>query len=272
MTYSNKSISFILVSSDQGTMIVNRHDYNMSNGEAYGVGHQLLNHSSYDYPEVEFTKMLLNYKRKYNGDGVIAIDCGANIGVHTIQWGNLMHNWGTIYSFEAQEKIFYALAGNIVMNNCFNIHAFHKAVSFENGHLMIPKLDYTKSSSFGSFEIKKKESTEFIGQPIDYENDLISVPTITLDSLELDRLDLVKIDVEGMEIDVLTGAKQSIEQFKPILVIEFIKSDLTLLNEFLNSMDYKIIPMNSNIIALHSSDPLNDHIKVDNNVLSLDSI
>ena len=101
-----KDISFILIASDQGTMIVNRNDYNLSNGEPYGVGYQLLNNSNDDYSEVEFTKMLLNYKRKYNEDGVIAIDCGAPIGVHTIQWGKLMHDWGMAYSFEAQEKIF----------------------------------------------------------------------------------------------------------------------------------------------------------------------
>ena len=62
MTPSNKNISFILIASDQGTIIVNRHDYNQSNGGAYGVGHQLLNHSHYDYPEVEFSKMLHPFK------------------------------------------------------------------------------------------------------------------------------------------------------------------------------------------------------------------
>ena len=40
--------------------------------------------------------------------------------------------------------------------------------------------------------------------------------------------------------------------------------------KFLNDIDYKIIPMNSNIIALHSSDQLNNHIKIKDNVLSLE--
>ncbi len=268
----HSSISFIIAATDQGTMIINRHDYNGPENARYGVGNQLLSTSNYDYSEVEFSKMLLKYKRKYNGDGVIAIDCGANIGVHTVQWGKLMRDFGRVYSFEAQEKLFYALSGNIAINNCLNVHARNQAVSSDDGVLMIPQLDYTTPSSFGSFEIKKKDATENIGQPINYDNNLVKISTIALDSLQLDRIDLIKIDVEGMEIDVLNGAKKSISNFKPLLIIEFIKSDLNLLSQFLKSMDYNIIPMNSNIIALHALDPLNENIGIKDNILSLDSI
>ena len=29
---------------------------------------------------------LLALRRRHFGDGVIAVDCGANIGVHTVEW------------------------------------------------------------------------------------------------------------------------------------------------------------------------------------------
>ena len=90
--------------------------------------------------------------------------------------------------------------------------------------------------------------------------------------LNLNRIDLIKIDVEGMEIDVLNGAKKSILKFKPILLIEFIKSDLNLLSEFLNSIQYNSIPMNGNIIALHRSDPMNHHIRIEDNILTIENI
>ena len=40
----------------------------------------------------------------YFGDGVMAIDCGANVGVHTLEWSRLMYGWGEVIAFEAQEN------------------------------------------------------------------------------------------------------------------------------------------------------------------------
>ncbi|MGA8320591.1 MAG: hypothetical protein WB774_07170 [Xanthobacteraceae bacterium] len=36
-------------------------------------------------------------------------------------------------AFEAQERIYYALAGNIAINNCFNARAINAAVSNRSG-------------------------------------------------------------------------------------------------------------------------------------------
>ena len=98
---------------------------------------------------------LLKTRRQNFGDGVFAIDCGANIGVHTIEWAQLMYGWGEVISFEAQERIFYALAGNITLNNCFNARAIWAAVGAESGFINVPMPDYFVPSSFGSLEIKK---------------------------------------------------------------------------------------------------------------------
>ena len=37
----------------------------------------------------------------------------------------------------------------------------------------------------------------------------------------VERIDFIKIDVEGFEIDVLRGARETIERLKPSLLIEF---------------------------------------------------
>lgn len=51
-----------------------------------------------------------------------------------------------------------------------------------------------------------------------------SMPFTTMDELAarlgLDRLDRVKIDVEGAEFDVLQGAADTLERFRPFLLIE----------------------------------------------------
>lgn len=259
---------FILVSSNHGTLIVNRNDYRLVDQGGYGVGFQLLNTASFDQQEVDFALVLLHYRRKYHGDDVVAVDCGANIGVHAVEWAKFMHGWGSIFAFEAQEKIFYALAGNLILNNCLNSTAKHCAVGAACGMLDIPEPDYNIPSSYGSFELRKKDSNEFIGQTIDYSMTK-KIEMISIDSLNLKRIDFIKIDVEGMEEEVLIGAKNVLERSKPILMIEKIKSDAKKLEDFLSEFDYVYFPMGINMLAVHTTDPVKNHLAIKNNVLSL---
>ncbi|WP_228488025.1 hypothetical protein [Rhodocyclus gracilis] len=86
MANTQRPIPFILISSNHGTMIINRHDYQMVDQKnGYGVGYQLLNTSSCEPQEIDFALALLKKRRAAFGDGVMAIDCGANVGVHTIE-------------------------------------------------------------------------------------------------------------------------------------------------------------------------------------------
>src|SRR5947209_16958723 len=192
MRNPKRKIAFVLAASDHGTMIVNRLDYRMIDERiGIGVGFQILEAASFDAQEVDVALSLLALRRQYFGDGVVAVDCGANIGVHTIEWANRMHGWGEVIAIEAQERLFYALAGNIAINNCFNARAVHAAVAAEAGVMRIPSPDYLRPGSFGSLELRKRESNEFIGQPIDYsEAKAAVIRSITLDSLELARIDL----------------------------------------------------------------------------------
>lgn len=259
-----RKLPFILAASDHGTLIVNRFDYHMvDQNHGFGVGLDILNTAAFDRPGVEFAAGLLTLRRRYFGDGVLAIDCGANIGVFTIEWARAMTGWGSVVAIEAQERIYYALAGNIAINNCFNARAILAAVSDKPGVMKIPALDYGRPTSFGSVEIKKREQTEFIGQPLDYSGQATTeVPCITLDSFNLPRADLVKIDVEGMELDVLTGAIDLLKRCTPVLIIEFIKTDKNKLRGLLESIDYGVFEFGMNFIAVHKSDKTINHMQV----------
>ena len=147
---TRRPVAFVIVSTNHGTMLVNRHDYRLVGQSGYGVGHQLLNTSSFDAEEIDIAKQLLVSRRQNFGDGVVAVDCGANIGVHTIEWAKLMSGWGEVLAIEAQERIFYALAGNITMNNCFNARAIWAAVGDKTGSIGVPVPDFFNPSSFGS--------------------------------------------------------------------------------------------------------------------------
>jgi len=262
MRHPPRKISFVLASSDHGTLIVNRLDYHKPNpASGYGVGYDILEHSSFEASEIDACMAMLNLKREQAGDGVVAIDCGANIGTHTIDWARRMTGWGSVIAIEAQERIFYALAGNIAINNCLNVRAINAAVAEKDGLMEIPMPDYGSPASFGSLELKKRSGNEFIGQEVRYDGSgLATVRTLTLDSLNLARVDLIKIDVEGMELEVLQGASKTIQKSKPILLAEAIKVDPLKLREVLEGSGYQVVTMKHNFLAVHKTDPAIQHI------------
>ena len=258
-----RKIAFVLAASDHGPMIVNRFDYRtVADGSSFGVGFDLLGTSSFSPKEVDLALSMLELRRRYFGDGVVAIDCGANIGVHTIEWARAMTGWGEVITIEAQERVFYALAGNIALNNCFNARAMLAAVSDKTGSIRVPILDHTRPASFGSVELTRKETTEFVGQAVDYsEQATKGLTCLTLDSLGLKRVDLIKIDVEGMEKEALAGADDLLRRSKPIVVAEFIKSDKLGLRVFLESCDYQVFELRMDLVAIHRDDRSLDHVR-----------
>lgn len=253
--FNSRPTAFVLTSTIHGAMLVNRHDYHkLSDGRGYGVGHQLLETSAFDPGEVDVVLQLLEMRRGHFGDGVIALDCGANVGVHTIEWAQLMHGWGEVAAFEAQERVFYALAGNITLNNCFNARAIWAAIGQESGLIDVPVPDYFTPSSFGSLEIRQTTTTEFIGQEINYAR---ATPTrmMAIDDLGLTRLDFIKIDIEGMEMEALLGARATIAACRPQMLIERVKADEAALRGFLTEQGYAVFEAGMNLLAIHETDP-----------------
>ncbi len=272
MSHIYRPVPFVLISSNHGTLIVNRNDYGTdANGNSWGIGYQLLKSGSFDHQEVDFIIGLLQRRRKHFGDGVVALDCGANIGVHTVEMARAMYGWGEVMAFEAQEKLFYALAGNVVINNCLNASARHCAVGADCGEMEIPEPNYLIPSSFGSLELKKSERNEFIGQKIDYQKTR-TVSQISIDSLRMQRLDLIKLDVEGMEEDVLTGATESIAKHSPVMMIEILKTQQSVIEGILSKAGYSCYPLGYMLLAIHSGDPLTANIRIVDGALSLGSI
>jgi FkbM family methyltransferase len=259
-----RKLAFVLAASNHGAMIVNRLDMRMSEpGRGIGVGYNLLEKGSYDPVEIELALQLIEARRRFHGDGVVAIDCGANIGVHTIEWATAMTGWGSVMAIEAQERIYYALAGNIALNNCFNAIAMHAAVSSSMGVLRIPAPDYLTASSFGSLELKPRAENEYIGQPIDYSDEkTVAVPQISLDSLELKRVDMIKLDIEGMELEALEGARGLIETCRPVVLVETIKTGAKVLRAWLDARGYRVVDAGLNLLAIHRGDPTLSQLQI----------
>lgn len=255
---------FVLVSTEYGTMIVNRLDYRALAGGGYcGVGYGLLNNEvDIADDDILLMKHLLDFKRKVLGDGVVMLDAGANIGVYALACAQHMRSWGRVVAVEAQERIYYALAGNMTINNCFNAQAIWAALSNKVSTMKMPVPNYLEPASFGSLELEFTGHNEFIGQTIDYsEDNMVEVQTKTIDSLNLGRVDFIKMDVEGMELKALEGGRETIRAYKPFMFIEHIKVDQQAFACFLEEYDYIGKEFGMNTLAFHKDDKIADHMK-----------
>lgn len=264
---AHRKTAFVLIASDHGSMIVSRLDWQASptdKNSAWGIGCELLENGCYQKDEVDCAVGLLNLRHRYHGPGVTAIDGGANIGVHTIEWAKAMTGWGQVVAVEAQERVYYALAGNIALNNCFNACALHGALAAADGRMTMPVPDYLVPGSLGGLELKKVPWTYDIGQKI---VDECFVRCIAIDSLSLERCDLIKLDIEGMEMEALEGAESTIQSLHPILHIEHIKlgedenAGVGILAEFMKDRHYIPFRFGANIIGVHRLDKCLDHVQ-----------
>ena len=265
-------LPFVLAATDQGTMIVNRFDYNYLENDPekpYGVGHQILEYGSYDPKEADLLKKIASLKFSYRGDDdrvVLVLDCGANIGVHTIALGKHMNGWGQVVGVEAQEQIYYALAGNIVLNNCLNAYAYNAAIHNVNGQIEVPVVDYEIPASFGSLELVKSDDSENIGQPLLFNKSRFVV-AVTIDSFRYPYLDIIKLDVEGMELLALDGAKETLPRTKPVLLIENMKcGGHDSLVSYLSQYGYVCHKLHINTLAVHENDPIHLNNDLENEI------
>jgi FkbM family methyltransferase len=263
MRHVQRKLGFVLAASSHGPMIVDRFDFARDGDHLFGVGGEILEFSHFDPDEIELMLAALRLRRKHFGDGVAALDCGANIGVHTLEAAIEMTGWGSIFAIEAQERLFYALAGNIALNNCFNAGAVHAAVAGHDGSMRVPVPDYLRPGSFGSLEMRPRDDGQSIGQPIDYSPDTTKeIRTVKLDSLAAPRCDFIKMDIEGMEVEALGGGREMITRHTPIILVEWVKSPKDELRGLIEGLGYRVLERGRNFVCVHQGDPCLADIRV----------
>lgn len=218
----------VITTTDLGTFIINKNDI--------GVGWQLSEFGTYDPNEISLMRQVMHFLRTKK-ENLIALDVGANIGIHSVILSSEVGG-GRVYSFEAQRIIFNMLCGNIAINSLENVLCYHNAVSDVNELINIPQFNYGMPMSFGSVEFAGVQN-EKIGQEPRYDLSE-KVSTIVLDDVSFQQVDFMKIDVEGMEHKVLKGSDALIKKFKPIIFLEYLKSDSNDLIEHLVSNKYNI--------------------------------
>lgn len=253
---------FVLGSLANGTVIYSLNDCSKDKDgrEVHGAGKIFQRDSQLDVAKSNLMRNILNELKKVRGNKLIALDCGANIGIHTIAMAQILYPEGKVIAYEPQEWIYYCLCGNLALNNLHNATATRMAIGNIDGQLKFKTPNPLLAASFGSFGFDHIYNYD-VGQSNDQMIEA-EVPMRSLDNLGLERVDFIKIDIESLEIACIEGGKKLIQKNKPILLIEFLKGDLQLLIERLGEYGYKFMRYSNeaDIIAWHQEDTASEAI------------
>lgn len=178
-----------------------RHGMFLVNPRDQYVGRSM--HEYREFSEWEVAALL-----KLLQPGAVVVEAGANMGAITVPLARHVGPDGTVFAFEPQRLTHQQLCANIALNGLTNVYALWAGCGAAPGMMIVPVLDPdAAAANIGGLDIRGHTQ----GDPVGIK---------TIDGLELERCDLIKADVEGMERDVLAGARETIKRCRPILYVE----------------------------------------------------
>jgi FkbM family methyltransferase len=143
--------------------------------------------------------------------GDVLYDLGANVGFFTLLGARLVGDTGKVFAFEPLKENFAQLEKNVSLNRFEQVVPVRAAVAATEG-----------SARFGGSS-SRTDNTRIlrVGEPAYAAEE---VPVVALDAWRRRTASepptTIKMDVEGAEIDALEGARETIAEFKPTLLVE----------------------------------------------------
>lgn len=167
----------------------------------------------------------------YKIENPVVLDIGANYGFISLALKTNLNATTIIHSFEPHPEIYKTFQKSISENKMDNIILKNVAIGSEDCNVELNL--FGKSSNI--LNSTKKSIAK------------ITIKQINLDTYLLEnnvQPNYIKIDVDGYELNVLKGLKQTITKFKPIMVIET-NDDYEVL-DFLKGCNYKLLDLDLN--------------------------
>lgn len=202
------------------------------------------------------------------------VDIGANIGFHSIQFGNLGKK---VYAFEPQRYVFNQLSTNILFNNLDNvIDSYRLGLGAKTETQQLWNIEHENWVGNGAHNwggrgvIQSNLDPKKANENVFREEDIINI--ISLDSLDIYKCDFIKIDVQGYEYNTFVGAENTLDKFKPIIFLENHIGDSEnelKAKQYLIDKNYEFyrldIGNHEDCIAIHPQNPeYNKHIDIIN--------
>lgn len=166
-----------------------------------------------DYAFGVYEPDVIRTLRQHLRTGATCIDVGGHVGYLTVIMSRLVGPGGRVVSFEPVPETFEALKENVRLNALGNVLLEQAALGEGEGTLKLlcltgQNLSWTSSATAYSAPGLVSE---------------VSVPGCSLDSYVQRaalRPNLIKIDVEGAELKVLRGARQTLRTHRPVVLVE----------------------------------------------------
>ena len=188
------------------------------------VGGSLDKFGAYSQSETNFLRLILQ-------PDWVCIDGGANHGVFTVE---MARRAAKVISVEPQPLMAELIMANVAINELgHKVIMHHGGLGAENTTINIPMLNYSEVNNYGAYSLDMEA-------PNDHK---FPIPIKTIDQLikdhNLKKVDFIKLDVEGMELDVLKGAIDTIDLNRPVMLVECDKEDSgSAVLEYIDDLDY----------------------------------
>ena len=181
--------------------------YPMESSDNCGVIKSLLSGRIWEKKIVDLYKSIVK-------EGDIVLDCGAFIGLHTLELSKLVKDTGKVYSFEPIPKVAECLERTLEKKLISNVVLTKRPLYNSSGKELQFVSDHNGLSSVSEYRRKPfKYNYNFLSTRIDdFMNQSatnVAVP-----------ISFIKIDVEGSEFKVLEGAIKTIKKHRPVIVFE----------------------------------------------------
>ena len=195
------------------------------------------------------------------------IDVGANMGYFSLLASKVVGEDGRILAIEPSSRDFTRLVDNVNINHLSNINPYRLAISDKKGTTKLSVACEERSSlntlgtSFG-FKGIEKVAIE------DVETDTIDA---IVEKEGIKSVDVLKIDIEGSEMVALQGAKNTIEKYRPVILLGTNEGalsacgvDIKDLKALLKELRYKsyVLEFSPKFALVPYDDIENPHVKV----------
>ncbi len=161
----------------------------------------------------EFEPDTVSLLRLLCGSDSHVLDVGANIGMTALALSRVCSR-GQVAAIEPVSRTFRYLKQNVIKAGVPNVKVFNFALGSGEGSVLMQGHPSNFACSFVADNYTIPAKDHFSQR----------VPVKRLDDifpdLSLDRLDFLKIDVEGFELEVLAGAKDILNAYRPIVFLE----------------------------------------------------
>jgi len=164
------------------------------------------------------------------GPGGVFVDIGSSEGDFALIAARIVGRAGRVLAFEPDPGNVGIIRDNVAMNGFTWVAVHPVALSDRDGEARL-----FRSAVSGWHSL--------IGGLEHRDENVITVPVARLDSFDLERIDMIKIDVEGAEMAVLEGARDSIARHRPVILLDThpsLGADVARLQELADALGYDV--------------------------------